>query len=191
MQCPLPGTEFMMWPECSWRLEGQEDEMYNQPKAEGDPETDSARRMLVPQESMVKSSGPRASPLPSKTHAPSHTSTSKERKSKLKQALKMGRPLPHFSVTKTIAARREHFSVLKVKAAQRKNAKLSSLSPSCSLLPSVEDLSWFCRGLCSKDPHVARMARLLHSGWLRCQCEPHWGVTLGETGAEELPAGSC
>lgn len=53
MQCPLPSTGFMMWPECSWGLEGQEDEMYNQPKAEGDPETESARRMLVPQESVV------------------------------------------------------------------------------------------------------------------------------------------
>lgn len=27
--------------------------MYNQPKAEGDPETEPARRMLVPQESVV------------------------------------------------------------------------------------------------------------------------------------------
>lgn len=53
MQCPLPSTGFMMWPECSWGLEGQEGEMYNQPKAEGDPETESARRMLVPQESVV------------------------------------------------------------------------------------------------------------------------------------------
>lgn len=127
MQCPLPGTEFMMWPECSWRLEGQEDEMYNQPKAEGDPETDSARRMLVPQESMVIR--PKSVSLIKQDTCTFPYLNFEREKTKTETSIKDGETLASFFCDKNNSSEARTFFCAKSKSSTKKKCKAELPQP--------------------------------------------------------------
>lgn len=143
MSCPLPGAAFIMWSAGSWGLEGQDGETDSQAEAEGEREHDSARAggCLCPGNPW--SSGLCFSLI--KTQSSTHATPSKGREQNPKQALKMGGPLLHFSVPQT-KQRGEHYLEHK--------AELPlplSQPPPLQSLSLLEDLPWFCKGLCSQD----------------------------------------
>lgn len=162
--------------------------MDSQAEAEGEREHDSARAggCLCPGNPW--SSGLCFSLI--KTQSSTHATPSKGREQNPKQALKMGGPLLHFSVPQT-KQRGEHYLEHKAELPLPQ-----SQPPPLQSLSLLEDLPWFCKGLCSQDHLAASTFSLNGQDFLPpagsgAEGRLRWGMTLGQADAKELTARGC